>query len=722
MTAYSVPPLLAALVNLGIGIFVIGFSPKRRVNQLYLALSMCGVLWNLGVFFLFLKHGREQALFWAVILQYGVILVPPIFLHLINELLDKKSSKLLFYTYMISFIYVGLNLSGLLITDVKTVLYPNGVQHDYGQGGFLYASFMLFLLGSMSLIVRELVSAIRSTTGIKHEQFKYLLLALGITLAGGVNDMLPIVSMRTYPLINVPVYPFGSIALIGWAAIIAYTILKHRLMDIDVVIKKSITYSALLALLLIPTYPLLMLAQMVFFGRVNHGFNLAIFALLTVATFVFPKVKMKTEWRIEQVLFKGKYDYRDTLARFSQDLVSIIEIDTLLNRILTTLKNTMDIDKAWAWLYLEGSDRFRLEATVGEERRPAGEALILMDNPVIQTLAKQTKQPRVLVTEELERFEINPAAVALGTALRHLGCEACIPLVAKSRLIGIITLGKKSEGGIYSLEDLKLLATLGNEAAIAIENARLYESLKHEQAVTARSERLAMIGTLTAGLAHEIRNPLVSVKTFLQLLPERMDDEEFRTSFLQTTTGEVERITDLLNDLLELARPSEPIYSPEDLPKVVDQMATLARNEAFKQGITLTTRYDKDLPPITVDAKQIKQVVQNLLNNAIQATPREGAVHLDVRGHRSADGEPRVQIEISDTGKGIPEEDLAKIFTPFYTTRDAGTGLGLAMAYRIIEDHHGTIEVKSQVEGGTTFIITLPFDPFPDVDLEPEKT
>ncbi len=708
MTAYSFPPFIAAIANLCIGLFVIGFAPKRRINQLYLSLSTCGALWNLGVFFLFLKHDPESALFWARLLQNGVILIPPLFLHLIYHLLGKRNSKLLAGTYGIAIAFVSLNLSGHLINDIKTVTYPNGVQHSYGQGGALYASFMLFLLSSMFIIVKKLLWAIRTTTGIKHEQFKYLLLALGITLAGGLNDMMPIVSVQNYPMFNVPVYPFGSIAIIGWAFIIAYAILKHRLMDIDVVIKKSVTYSALLLLLLVPCYVMLIAGQSVFFGRVDRGFSALFLTLLTVATFVFPRLKTRTERTIEQVLFKGKYDYRDTLARFSQDLVTIINLDTLLNRTLTVLADTMEITRAWAWLYHRGSDRFQLQASTSEDHMLTGEVFLPMSHVLLEELAVR---PRVLVTEELERYEINPNAVALGAALRELDCEACVPLSAKGRLIGVIMLGRKTEGGIYSEEDLKLLATLGNEAAIAVENARLYEDLKQQQTQFLRAQRLATVGHLAAGLAHEIRNPLVAVKTFLQLLPERLDDEEFRTSFLEMTSSEVERITHLLNQLLEFARPSDPVYRPEDLVKTADQMATLAKNEAFKRGISLTTRYDAGVPLVTMDAKQMKQVVQNLLNNAIQATPEGGTVHLDIRRHRGPEGEAQVQLEVSDTGRGIAEEDLDKLFTPFYTTRDAGTGLGLAMAHRIIIDHHGTISVKSQLDSGTQFTITLPIEP-----------
>jgi signal transduction histidine kinase len=482
-------------------------------------------------------------------------------------------------------------------------------------------------------------------------------------------------------------------------------------MDINVVIKKSVTYSALLLMLLLPCYGLALLGQQVFFGRIEGSFSFLFLMLLTVAAFFFPKLKTTTEQTIEQVLFKGKYDYRETLAQFSQDVVSIIHLDTLLDRTLRTLVNTLEVTQAAALLLNVGAGRYQFGAAVGEETQDAADLSLTTDDPVIRELARH---PRVLVTEELERQELNAEAVAVGMGLRRLGCEACIPLSTKNRLIGIITLGKKQDGGIYNDEDLKLLATLGNEAAIAVENARLYEDLKQQQAAMRRAERLVTLGTLTAGLAHEIRNPLVSVKTFLQLLPERLDDEEFRTSFLQITSSEVERITHLLEQLLEFARPSDPLFRPEELPKVVDQMAILAKNEAFKKGITLTTQYDDKLPNVSIDAKQIKQVVQNLLNNAIESTPQGGRVHLEARPFHTSGGGTQAQIEVSDRGKGIPEEDLEKIFTPFFTTRERGTGLGLPMSYRIVEDHGGTIEVKSQVGTGTTFTITLPLDPLGD--------
>jgi len=708
MTAYSVPPLLAAIINCSIGLFVFYSNPRRKLNQIYLALSLCSVVWNVSVYSLFLYQEKYTALFWARSLQSGVIFLPPLLLHLINELLNRRSSKAQLATYVLACGFMIANVSGYLITSVRVLSYAGTVKHSYGEGGILYSAFVVYLASCITVIIHRLMVALRTTTGIRHQQIKYILLALGITFASGLHDMMPIISVHTYPLTNIPVYPFGSIGALGWAGIIAYAILKHRLMDIDVVIKKSVTYSALLLMLLIPCYALVIYGQETVFGRVDTRFTALVLGLLTAAAFIFPRLKTRTEQTIEQVLFKGKYDYRDTLARFSQELVSILQLDTLLDNTLQTLVRVMEITRATVYLYDEPQHGYRLEASVGEAPDHANHVLVLSDEQLIVDLREH---PRALVTEELERRENNPQALAEGATLRRLDYEACIPLTTKRGLVGIVLLGKKRSGGIYSGEDLKLLATLGNQAAMAIENARLYENLKLQERATQRAERLASLGTLTAGLAHEIRNPLVSVKTFLQLLPERLNDTEFRTTFLEITTFEVERITRLLSQLLEFARPTEPKLHPEDVALIVRQMGLLARNEAIKHGISLDWTVPMDLPKVLLDAEQIKQVLQNLLMNAIQATPEGGRVQVDVRPARKAGAVQHVQIEVADSGSGIPEENLEKIFTPFFTTKEKGTGLGLAVAHRIIEDHGGTMEVTSQVGRGTTFVITLPLDP-----------
>jgi signal transduction histidine kinase len=295
--------------------------------------------------------------------------------------------------------------------------------------------------------------------------------------------------------------------------------------------------------------------------------------------------------------------------------------------------------------------------------------------------------------------------------MRQLEAEASVPILSKEKLIGILNLGRKKEPEIYSNEDLELLATLANQAAIAIENARLYENLKQSQDTLRRADRLSSLGLLTAGLAHEIRNPLVAIRTFTQLLPERYDDAEFREGFQGLALKEVDRICGLINDLLSFARTSRPNVAEENLNEVVDGIARILETEAKEKGVEITRDYNADLPKVWIDREQMKQVFMNLILNAIQAMGDGGSLFISTRLHskdESGASGKFLQVEIRDTGVGIPEENVEHIFDPFFTSKDEGSGLGLSISHQIVQEHGGYIVVESKIGNGTSFFINLP--------------
>jgi len=209
-------------------------------------------------------------------------------------------------------------------------------------------------------------------------------------------------------------------------------------------------------------------------------------------------------------------------------------------------------------------------------------------------------------------------------------------------------------------------------------------------------------------LAHEIRNPLVAIKTLTQLLPDRLEDEEFRNHFLQIASGEVDRISSLVNELLEFARPSEPKLEMEDINAILEGMLLLISTETKKKFVQVVKEYTSKLPQVTVDREQIKQVFLNILLNALDATPENGTITVKTRSFLKPGGEHYVQVEVTDTGCGIPSEYLEDIFTPFFTTKIKGSGLGLSISNQIIQDHKGYIDVESYVNRGSTFFINLP--------------
>jgi len=253
--------------------------------------------------------------------------------------------------------------------------------------------------------------------------------------------------------------------------------------------------------------------------------------------------------------------------------------------------------------------------------------------------------------------------------------------------------------------------------------------LKESQDHLIASEKLAALGTMAAGMAHEIKNPLVAMRTFTQLLPLKWEDKEFRNKFTAIIPPEIDKINKIAENLLKFGRPSKPEFKNITIDAVLEEVLELLENQIKKNNVRVSTKFVKT-PKISADPNQLSQAFLNIIMNAAQAMKDGGEliVKTDI-GHviqlgkitkegfisakKLADkpaGEkvPMVFIEITDTGPGIPEESMRNMFDPFFTTKESGTGMGLPITLRIIEDHKGSIKVRSQVGKGTTFIIMLP--------------
>ncbi len=237
--------------------------------------------------------------------------------------------------------------------------------------------------------------------------------------------------------------------------------------------------------------------------------------------------------------------------------------------------------------------------------------------------------------------------------------------------------------------------------------ARLREDLERCQHLLAQADRLSALGLLAASVAHEVRNPLVSVRTFAQLLPERLHDEEFRTSFRELALAEIDRISLLVNDLLAFARPVAPEVHETDLNDILGQICRLVDGEAKKRALDVRTSLDTTLPSVAIDEARVKQVFLNVVLNAIHACDAGGCVDLATR-EVVRDDVSYFQVEVCDSGCGIPAGDLGRIFDPFFTTKAGGSGLGLFIAQRIVREHGGFIEVASTPGEGAVFHVNFP--------------
>jgi PAS domain S-box-containing protein len=244
-------------------------------------------------------------------------------------------------------------------------------------------------------------------------------------------------------------------------------------------------------------------------------------------------------------------------------------------------------------------------------------------------------------------------------------------------------------------------------------------ALKRLELQIRRSDRLASLGTLSAGMAHEIKNPLVSIKTFAQLLPERYNDPEFRDTFSNLIGHEIDRIDSLVNQLLRFARPAKPHLRPMHVHDILEKSLVLVGHRLYQKDIKLTRSWDANVDTIRADSDQLEQVFLNFFINAMDAMKNGGelAINTEIRSgehwasaaHQSnGEGHEVLRITIRDNGEGIRAEDLAHVFDPFFTTKDYGTGLGLSVVHGIVQEHGGQIEVESELKKGTSFHILLP--------------
>jgi len=244
-------------------------------------------------------------------------------------------------------------------------------------------------------------------------------------------------------------------------------------------------------------------------------------------------------------------------------------------------------------------------------------------------------------------------------------------------------------------------------------------ALKRLELQIRRSDRLASLGTLSAGMAHEIKNPLVSIKTFAQLLPERYQDSDFRDTFSNLIGHEIDRIDSLVNQLLRFARPAKPVLKPMHVHDVLEKSLQLVGHRLYQKEIKLTRSWEADVDTIRADADQLEQVFLNFFLNAMDAMNRGGELHVTTEIHAATewvtaisgtngDSHEILRVSIRDDGEGIRKEDIAHVFDPFFTTKDYGTGLGLSVVHGIIQEHGGQIEVESEIKKGTAFHILLP--------------
>ncbi len=397
------------------------------------------------------------------------------------------------------------------------------------------------------------------------------------------------------------------------------------------------------------------------------------------------------------------------LTRFAQDMGTLTNRTAIAERILVELCDITTSRHGTLYLLDREHDRYDRISMVGDQNPSADTLSFAPTHALIQSLANN--HPLLSVTAVPDLPPITPE---LAEALASSRFSFAIPLLNKHRLIAFALLGPSAEQALDRPDRRDLLTALAQNAANALDSILAHDDLHQSQTLMRRTDRLRSLEIIAGGFAHEIRNPLTSIKTFIQLAPERKDDTEFIRDFSRIVLDDVYRIERLIQEILDYARYMEPTLTDEDLNDIVTSCLYFIEVKADSKRIKIEKQLASGLPRVMLDRQQIKQVLLNLLLNAIDAIGDEGGT-LKVRTHRlmKPDANTWTQIEIEDNGPGISKANLEHIFDPFFTTKHtsgehAGTGLGLTIVHQIIQEHNGEIQVESSEGVGTTFSVNLP--------------
>ena len=326
-------------------------------------------------------------------------------------------------------------------------------------------------------------------------------------------------------------------------------------------------------------------------------------------------------------------------------------------------------------------------------------------------LIKAVEEQRSLnVRDAAHDPEVNPEI------LRWFGSKAfaAVPLVARGKSIGLIAVDNQFTERPITGEDIGFLNLLANQAALAIENSRLYANLQeintqllNTQDRLIQSEKLAALGEVVASIAHEIKNPLVSIGGFARRLERNLRDNSTEKKYMRIVLKEVNRLENVLNQTLVYSKDIPLPSSPQDINRIIEDCLFILEGELKDRRIAVSKDLEPHLPMLPSDPQQMKQIFLNLFVNAMQAMGSDGRLSVKTLVDRGKDGSA-LQIEVADSGGGIPQESLENIFNPFFTTKQDGTGLGLAITHKIITRYGGKIDVINSPGSGATFVIRFP--------------
>jgi len=558
-------------------------------------------------------------------------------------------------------------------------------------------AYALIALAGLVLLASLAHSYVRSRSALVRQQVRVV--TAGMTIA----VLVPSLGLLSIILLGVelPINQLWPLYVAGPASI-GYAIARHNLFEVDRVLRTGVVYGALsLVALLAYSGGVVIMEKIIGAEQRLPASFLPIY--LVVLILVFNPLRSRIQLAVDRLFHRQVYDYRATVEATSRSLAAFLDTDRIATTLLDTLTEVMAIEWGVLMVFGRSSESRRIYSRPQERVRRVAELF----PPNDATVAAIARERRLLT-----RYEVPPGRVRRHPAgfdferFDELGVALLLPVRFEDEPVGLLMLGEKQSGAYYTEEDIDLIQTLDNQCALALTNAGAYEIIRQTQAELVRAERLAAVGELAAAVAHGIRNPLAGIHAAAQVAREDAVEPGLIES-LDDIIGEAGRLETRVRTLLNFAKPFEPKLVWADLNAFLQDFTGRIRKR-IPAGIRFAVELDPVLPTVRFDAVQMTEILDALVVNAIEAMTDGGALAIRSRLDGSDGVHRDAVLTVSDTGPGIDAARRERIFDLFYTTKASGTGIGLAAAKRLVDQHGGAITVDSAPGAGTTFVIRLP--------------
>lgn len=708
MKLYPVISLVAAIVCFVFAVSVFLKSKRNTQNRAFCFATILTGTWALFPFLTSLPEDNLEALAIARGIYFFASFVPTAWFYFMIKVLGYTTVNRKFIVFSCtSLFFAAISFTPFLVKYVIRFA-PNFSP----QAGPLFFLFIIFFVVVFADILLKLLFAVRKASGHRRSQLVYISWAYFI---GAISGILHFVSAYS----GKEPFPHDFL-LILYPCILAYAILKYRLMDISVTITRTGVFVAVYSIVLGLPFVLATAGRFWLIKFLGINWWIGPLALIAILATVGPFIYIYLNKRAEEILLRQQREYQTILKQAAMGIPRMRHLKGLLNFITNVIIESVRISHIAIYLYDVKKERFVLKS--GRNLKKNQPIYIDKKNTLISWFNNQ-KDP--LVYEEVKQKcekEADPIFKEIEKQMHGLNAVVVLASFLEDRLVDIFILGDKYLGKSYTAEDLNIFSVLSSEAALAIENALLYENIEEQvrertkelvemQKQLIQAEKLATVGTLAGGVAHEINNPLTAILTNAQMLLADVDsiNPESKES-LELIEEAAKRCRTIVQKLMAYAKkPLEHAQvSKVDLLTVVKNVVSFLSYQFEQDNIQIIIKIREDDCLVMGNQNELEQVLTNLILNAkdsIKQLKKSGEIQVSLFKNTNWIG-----FEVKDEGVGIPKEIIPKIFDPFFTTKDVGkgTGLGLSISQTIAERHHGRITVQSEVKKGAIFTVQLP--------------